>query len=331
MNSDPSWKDSVERLSSAWIDGDDGGAHSSDPSATPAADEHGAQRYLADLLLMDALLANLSGGAADAREDRIRRVMRALDQSRAAPRPRTRLLRWSPVVAVAASVVIVIVGSWVQLARKSLANDVLVAVNEVSAEAVDRVYAIERVRAESGLRGVPQGRLYLRGRSGFVIACDQAILGRSADEFWVVVPPRQVFVAGDFRWIDARATQDELGLRFMQEVSLESRHIPLVQLASVAELMQHDYSVTLSRSQLGDRPVDILTGRRRSDRDELPTTIRLWSDIDSRIIERAEISWEPDNALILELLPAEPVPRDWYGYEAHCQGEPSVRRIPDRR
>jgi hypothetical protein len=163
-----------------------------------------------------------------------------------------------------------------------------------------------------------------------VITCGQVVLGRNASQFWLVDSHQHVTLSDDFQWIDARTTQDELGLRFLQELSLESRHIPLMQLSSVAELMRHDYDVTLSQSQHNQRDVDLLVGNRRSSRSELPAAIRLWADSDTRIIRRAELRWEHDNAVILDLLPAEPVSREWYSYQAHCQENPSVRHLPPK-
>jgi len=324
MTDDPVWKERVVRLSSAWLDGTDG--RPSEAADGPAQLPDDAAHYLADLLWVDALMSTLSPGAAGAREARIKRVMQALDEPAHAPPRRARLVRWSSVAAAAAVLLFALTASWVQLGRKSLADDVLLAVNEVSSEETDRVYAIERVLT-AGTDNGRRGKLYLRGRRGFVIAIDQATLGRDSDQFWVVAPPRQVFLSTDFQWIDARTTQDQVGLRFMQQLSLESRHIPLMQLASVAELMRFDYDVTLSSGQLADHTMDLLVGKRRSDRPDLPAVIRLWSDVESRIVQRAELSWEPENALLLELLPAETVPDGWYGYQAHCQGEPVIRRI----
>ncbi len=331
MTPDPSWKEDVLRLAGAWIDGHDDGVPEAGAASPPPEHEEVTQRYLADLLLVDALLSNMSHDAARVREQRIRRVMQALDEPAAAVPARARMLRWAPLLTAAAVLLVVVLGSWIQFARQSLADDLLTAVNEVSAEAIDRVYSFQRVRAAGEPGGEPAGRLYLRGRAGFVIVCDQAVLGRNADQFWVVVPPQNVFLSHDFQWIDARATQDEVGLRFVQQLSLESRHIPLMQLASVAELMQHDYDVTVSRVQFGPRVADLLQGQRRSARTDLPAVIRLWSDHASRIIQRAELSWAPDNTLALELLPAEPVADQWYDYPAHCQGVPAVQHVPQGR
>jgi hypothetical protein len=321
------WKENADRLSSAWLDGRDGGSVAGDGADELPEDDAAAQGYLADLLLVDALLANMSESAEAALEARIRRVMEGIDPPARTGRPRVRLLRWSSVAAVAACLLIAVTLMWMQLARNSLANEVLAAVNEASAEATDRIYAIRRVLPSTVERQRPQGRLYLRGRSGFVMTCDRVVLGRDADQFWLVGPNQQVTLSDDFHWIDARATHDTLGLRFLQELSLESRHIPLMQLASVAELMRHDYDVTLSRELLGTRSVDLLIGHRRSARSELPATIQLWADSDSRIIQRAELAWGQDNAIILDLLPDEPVPERWYHYEAHCRGEPKIRRV----
>ncbi len=150
MSSHPCWKDEVHQLSSAWIDGDGDDPASTSAPSTPAMQDPAAEQYLADMLLMDSLLANMSGGAAEMQEARIGRVIHALDDSEAAPRSRTRFLRWSPLLAVAATILIVVAGSWVQLTRESLANDVLLAINEVSSESIDRVYTFEASAAVTG-------------------------------------------------------------------------------------------------------------------------------------------------------------------------------------
>lgn len=328
MTNEPVWKEDADRLSSDWIDGPDADAAPADTSSPHLPENDAAQHYVADMLLVDAMLADMADGAFGEQEGRIRKVMDAIHDPAPTARLRKRFVRWSSLAAVAACLVIAVTLFWIQLSQKSLANEVLLAVNQVSAAATDRVYRIRRVLATTNDDNLPQGRLYLRGRSGFVITCGAVVLGRNGDQFWLVAPGQQVTLSEDFRWIDARSTDDELGLRIMQELSIESRHVPLMQLASVAELMQHDYGVTLSRSRFEGRSVDLLVGQRQSARTELPTTIRLWADVDSRIIQRADLSWGEDNAIILELAQAESIPEDWYRYEAHCEGEPTVRRIP---
>ena len=333
MTPDPSWKSKIDQLSSVWIDGRDDEDRPVDASEPPCLQETTAQHYLADLLLVDALLSRMADGADKQQERWIRRVMNAIersgiDPSVPVPRLRAPLLRRSVIAASAACVLLAFTLFSLQFARDSLADDVLLAVNQVTARETDRVYAIRQTRGTSGEVVASQAKLYLRGRSGFVIQCAQGVLGRHGDRFWLVDSQRQVTVSDDFRSIDARLNQDELGLRFLQELSLESRHIPLMQLASVAQLMQHDYVVTLSRSQQGQHDADLLIGHRRHARSGLPATIHLWADIDTRIIQRAELRWEQGYVLILDLLPDESVPRDWYGYQTHCHPDSAVHRIP---
>lgn len=326
----PSWKVSIDRLSSDWIDGGEGDGQRIAGAEAPAPAEEAEQHYLADLLLVDALLTNMADRAEEDRERRVRRVMAVVDGIVPASRPRLRFLPRSAMAAAAAVALVVLTVFWRQFTQNSLAGDVLLAVNEVCAMATDRVYTIERARGTTGGAGVYRAKLYLRGRSGFVISCGDVVLGRDADLFWLVDARERVTLSDDFHWIDARATQDELGLRFLQELSLQSRHLPLMQLAAVAELMRHDYDVTLSRGRHDRRGVDLLTGSRRSAKPELPATIQLWADVDTRIIHRAELRWEPDNAVILELLPDELVPDSWYSYPSHCREDFTVRRLPTK-
>jgi len=336
MTRDCSWKSEIDLLSSAWIDDGDGEDPSFDASELPCLQETTVQHYLADLLLVDALLSRMAQGADEQRERRIRRVMNAIERSGIdspvpVPRSRAPLLRRSLIAASAACVLLAFTLFSLQFARDSLADDVLLAVDQATARETDRVYAICQTRGTSGEVVASQAKLYLRGRSGFVIKCGQGLLGRHGDRFWLVDSQQQVTVSDDFRRIDARLNQDELGLRFLQELSLESRHIPLMQLASVAQLMQQDYVVTLSRSQQGQDDADLLIGHRRHAGSGLPATIHLWADIETRIIQRAELRWEQDYVVILDLLPDESVPQDWYWFEAHCHPDSAIRRIPPER
>lgn len=324
----PSWKNHADRRSSDWLDGHAPGNDVGPDSDASSSIGPKADSYMADLLLVDALLAHMSDNTGDHQEKRIRAVMDAIHNTPARPRTPSRLARWASFGAAAACVLVIVTVLWIQFEKRSLANEVLLAVCEVSSKTTDRVYSITRVLPGHGDCQLPQGKLYLRGREGFVITWEKVVLGRCGDQFWLVGPDQQVTVADSFQWINSHSTGDEFGLRIMQELSLESRHVPLMQLASVAELMQHDYEVELNRGQGANRAIDLLVGRRRNDESDLPETIRLWSDRDSRIIQRAELRWRPDNAIIMELVPSEPLPTTWYEYQTHCDGAPAVRRIP---
>lgn len=327
--SQPSWKDEADRRSSDWLDAHEAGDSTVGQSGAQPPNGDEAESYFADLLLVDALLTNMSEDRVERKEQRVRRVMDAINSTPPAPSARVRLWRWSSYIAAAACVLLVVTLVWLQFEKHSLANEVLLAVREVSSKTTDRVYSITRVLPNRDDHPLPHGKLYLRGREGFVITWGKLALGRRGDQFWLVGrDQQQVTVSDSFAWIDSGSTGDEFGLRIMQELSLESRHVPLMQLASVAELMQHDYEVKLSRGQLAGREVDLLVGRRRREESDLPVTIRLWSDRYSRIIHKAELRWGGSNAIIMELMRSEPVAADWYEYQTHCDGAPAVRRIP---
>ena len=167
-----------------------------------------------------------------------------------------------------------------------------------------------------------------------VVVCGDVVLGRNLDEFWLVSAHGNVVVSEDFSWLVAGSAKEELELELLKDLSIESRHVPLMQLSSVVDLMRHDYDVTLrSGVQHGQQRVDELVGKRRRDTSDLPNTIRLWSGTNSRIIHRAELSWEKgeeesqENTLVLELAAAEHVPADWYRHEAHHPNDAPRRRI----
>lgn len=80
MMPNPSWKANIDQLSSDWIDGRDGEVQPVDASRLPSSEETTGQHYLADLLLVDALLTNMADGAGSEQQKRIRRVMDAIDR-----------------------------------------------------------------------------------------------------------------------------------------------------------------------------------------------------------------------------------------------------------
>lgn len=287
----------------------------------------------AELHLIDALLSSMSERAVDEREARIRRVMGAIDDGPAAPGRPTRSRRWQPLVAVAACLMVACLLSWLQLSRESRASEVLLEIGRVSLEKIDRAYRFRRVVSASGKPDQREGRLYLRGCEGFVIVCGDVVLGRNTDEFWFVAPDGPVVVADDFEWLVGHSERERLELELLNVLSIDSRSLPLVQLSSAVELMQHDYEVVLEEDTRHGRRADVLVGELRDKGADLPSTIRLWADKDSRIIERAELHWgrQPDrsqaNVIVLELMAAERVPADWYEHRAHHSSDRSLRRI----
>ena len=287
----------------------------------------------AELRLIDALLSSMSDRAARDRNARIRRVMDAIEDRPTATGVRVRQRGWQSLAAVAACLTVACTLFWFQSSRESRASDVLQEIGRVSLERIDRVYDFRRVLSTSGKSDQHQGRLYLRGCDGFVVVCDGVVLGRNTDEFWFVPPNGPVIVAEDFEWLVGQSEHEKLEIELLNALAIDSRSLPLVQLSSAVELMQHDYEVTLDVDKLHGGHVDVLVGRLRDEIKGLPDTIRLWSDRDSRIIQRAELEWKrgeersPANMVVLELLATEGVEADWYDHQAHHPPDRPLHRI----
>jgi hypothetical protein len=329
---DPARRDKVDQSSSEWIDVD---PQYLDPDSQEIPINYQDVARVADLQLVDAMLAGLSDRTRDEQSERIRRVMSAItgesgpaeaqeSESTATVR-REKFLPWSTLLALAACLLVISGISSALLMRESRAATLLPQINEVATQNIDRVYDIHRVLPSAdGTREELRGRLYLRGIEGFVVTSGGAVFGRSSNEFWFVSPAGKVIIADDFSWIIDESEQERQELGLLKELSVESSRIPLMQLSSVAELMQHDYEVTVqSGMQHGQQAVDELVGKQKSGNRELPDTIRLWSGAESRIIHGAQFVWENDketsqpSTLVFELVDAEVVPENWYNLEAH--------------
>lgn len=328
--SESSWKEEAVRQSSQWLD-TDGDAPIPDQESSA---DHSLLVHMADLQLIDALLTNMSEPAGVQNEQRIRAAMDAIDQPTPTRATRGRFRRWYPLAAIAAGLLITCVAFWLQFSHESLAEELLHKISEVSLENTDRVYNLKRITSTSSSQRERDGKLYLRGVDGFVVESGKVVFGRHDNEFWFVAVDGSAVVAEDFEWLVAHPDKHGHEIALLKELSIESRHVPLMELSSVVTLMQQDYDVELrSETRFGQRRVDELVGQRRSATSELPNTIRLWSGKDSQVIYRAEFSWEQGeeeaqkNRLVLELRSPEVVPDNWYRHDAHRTGDQPVRRI----
>jgi len=289
--------------------------------------------HAAELRLIDGLLWSISDEAARDREGRIRRVMDAIDDRPDVSGRRARPRGWRSLVAVAACLTAACALFWIQFSQESRADDVLLEIGRVSSERIDRVYSFRRVLPTSGGADRHEGRLYLRGCDGFVITCGDVALGRNGDELWFVPRDGPVVVAEDFQWLVGESEHEQLEIELLNVLAIDSRILPLVQLSSAVELMRHDYDVALDADVLEGGRVDVLVGTLRDETKDLPDTIRLWSDRDSRIIRRAELQWRrpqeqsPANSVVLELTSAKGVGADWYNHEAHHLPGRQLHRI----
>ncbi len=303
------------------------------PDGTEVPLEEQPSAEAAELRLIDALLWSMSDQAALDRSTRIRRVMEAIEDRPDVPDARTRPRGWQSAVAVAACLMVACTLLWLQFSRESRAADVLLEVGRVSSEKVDRVYSFRRVVSTSDEANQHQGRLYLRGCDGFVITCDDVVLGCNTDQFWFVPPAGPVILAEDFAWMVGRSEHEQLEIELLNVLAIDSRGLPMVQLSSAVELMRHDYDVVLDVDVLHGERVDVLVGNLRGEIRGLPDTIRLWSGRDSWIIQRAELEWKRPhekssaNVVILELTAEGGVGADWYDHEAHHPPDRPLHRI----
>ena len=320
--SEASTNDESGRQCSLWLDVDDHQQATVDWEIP--AEQH---IRVADLQLVDALLSQLSPNARQERSVRIRRVMASIDTNEPSRQTDARYSHWKSTVAIAASLLIAVSIFWVEFVAESRADVILRKVGEVTLEKTDRVYHVRRKTSNLEAPQEIEGKLYLRGRDGFALGCGDVILGRYGDEYWFVPKRGEVVLAENFEWIVADSEQRANELELLKHLSVDSRHVSIMQLSTVVELMRDDYDVTLGSQGRHDQSVDAIVGTLRDGASTLPDTIRLWADVTSRVIHRAEFSWRSDETLILELAPMERVPANWYEHETHHDVQRVVRRI----
>jgi len=331
------WKDELERFSGEWLDADD------DTMCTHAErlaklDER-SRSHIADLHLIDALLANMAPCLDGEHENRIRRVMDVISYDGPVSRARVHDNRLMSLIPVALCLMVACSLFWFQLSRDSRANDLLWQLGQVSLDKSDRVYNLHRFAIGSDVGQKNIAKLYLRGVEGFVVECGDVVLGRNDHEFWGVAAYHPVVIAESFEWVTEVLSHDERELSLLKELSIESRQLPLMQLSSLIELLRYDYDVTFRRgSSLSQLGLDELVGTRQVAILDGPTAIHLWFDRNSKMIHRVELDWEyrqdnlPAHRLVFELAPEQIVAVDWYRHDAHHEGGRPIRRIgPDHR
>jgi hypothetical protein len=325
---EPEWSEEADRRTSQWLDTDAAGGQPFSESPLPVDQQD--QVRVADLRLVDALLVYLSGHAPEQQEERIRRVMQAINDLPPSIPSKRQLRRWPSAVAIAATLMVAVGLVWSQFVQHTRATEVLREIGQSAMERIDRKYDLRRDVPRDGATQQLDGELYLRGRDGFVLLCGTVVLGRSGDEYWLVDKSGDVVVAESFEWMVAKSERGRRELELLKALSVDSRQVPLMQLSSVVELMQHDYEVALrSDGNHRGQPVDEIVGTLRNAASELPDRICIWSDKDSRIIRRAELSWGLANTLVFELAPATDIPANWYQHQAHHAGQRPVRRVTD--
>ena len=266
--------------------------------------------------------------------DRIDRIMQAIPDdtqiaNRVGPRRRN-MVSW---LAFATCLMITCPFVWIKNAQITRAQDLLREIRVASQTAIDIVYQVTREEPNNN-RHKTLGKLYLRGTTGFVYICEQATLGRHADEDWAVAATGPVLIAKSFDWIAADSHSDIRELDLFKGVSTASSEFRLMEPASLVKLLEQDYSVTIERStKLPSGAVKRLVGRRRAADNTLPETILLTFHSQSKLVTRVDLEWEQTNdqreplRIVFEQVSDEPVTDDWYHHDAHHSDEREVLQI----
>ena len=306
--------------SSLWLDGDHIAA---DVEGHLSQDE---QSQIADLQLVHALLATLPTQVVSEKERRVRRVMTAINSppQKSWPQLDDRL---RSALAVAAVLLLGLSLVWTQFNRESHAGLILRQIAAATIQNVDRVYHLQRTNTGTTPEPAVEGKLYLRGREGFVLRCGEHVLGRHGDDYWIVPKQGHVLLADDFQWMVAESEPLAGEIELLKHLSEDSGRVPMMQLSAVVELMEHDYQVKLRHQDSDNSGEQTIEATRKDERGSLPQTITLTASAETKIIRRAEFSWGPRTELALELAPFEPVPIDWYTPEAHYDDDRQQRRV----
>jgi hypothetical protein len=333
MNGTP-WKNEADRIYGQWLDADE---------PPPDADfdhktlgEEQVRRHIADQQLVDALLQSLAETRHGNPSDRIRRLMDAIAAESPTPASANRTTGILSLIGVAACLMVASTLLLIKFSRESHANEVLTAIRQVSLADTDRIYQVFRTNSVHHHPSELLGKLYLRGTAGFVLQTGEVVCGRHENEYWMVPPEGPVVVASNFDWLDSESTTHALELELLKELSIASRRASLMQLSTIVELVQHDYDVVVRRGTHEDPlRLDELSATRRPADADLPASIRLWFDPDTKIVHSVELAGSvagresPRHGLRFVLAPAAPVADDWYRHATHHLGDRPVRRISE--
>lgn len=331
--SEAPWQREAEQLCEQWLDADSPPSDG-DPAPQFSADEQ-VRRHIADQQLVDALLQSLAERNPSDTSGRVRRVMDAIAADRPSPATSNhRTARIWSLVGLAACLLVACTVLVMKSANESRATEILAEIRQVSLADTDRIYHVFHSTSQHDAAFEFLGKLYLRGTTGFVVQVDKIAFGRYGDEYWVVPPEGPIFVANSFNWLNSPSTRDMLELDLLKDLSVKSHRAPLMQLSTTVESIEGDYDFAVHRgTYVGTRRLDELSAARREANEELPASIRLWFDAETKIIYTVELTWSVVDGKPLRhsvqfaLAPAENVAEDWYQHTAHHAADRPVRRV----
>lgn len=331
--SEPSWQHEAEKLCEQWLDVD--ASRPNRDVIAPTSSDENVRRHIADQQLVDALLQSLAHSDRNDTSDRVRRVMDAI--SAEAPSPATRPHRaariWS-IVSLAACLLIACTLLVMKSNNESRASEILAEIRQVSLADTDRIYQVSHSNSQQDAPFDYLGKLYLRGTTGFVVQVDDFAAGRYGDEYWVVPPAGDILVAKNLNWLNSPSARDMLELELLKDLSVTSHRAPLMQVSTIVELIEGDYTVVVHRgTKDGLRRLDELNATRHSADTELPPSIRLWFDAESKIVYTVELTWSSvegkplRHSVRFALAPTENVADVWYQHTAHHAADRPVRHV----
>ncbi len=331
--SETSWQREADRWCEHWLDADVSPSDSGIPPTTSADEE--VRRHIADQQLVDAILRSLANVDRDDTSNRVRRVMAAIvaeSPSPAAANHRTASM-WS-LVGLAACLLVACTLLVMKSANESRATEILAQIRQVSLADTDRIYHVFHSNSQHDAPFEFLGKLYLRGTTGFVVEVKNYAVGRNGDEYWVVPAKGPVILAHDFNWLNSPSARDMLELELLKDLSVTSHRAPLMQLSTIVEAIEGDYDFAVHRGAYdGARRLDELSASRRPANTELPTSIRLWFDAETKIVHTVELTWSVvedkplRHSVRFTLAPAENVADEWYQHAAHHAPDRPIRRV----
>lgn len=331
--SEASWQREGEQLCERWLDVD---ASPSNGGIVPtsSADEQ-VRRHIADQQLVDAILRSLGNVDRDDTSRRVRRVMAAIAADHPSPATsKHRVARMWSLVGLAACLLVACTLLVMKSANESRATEILAQIRQVSLADTDRSYYLFHSNSQHDAPFEFLGKLYLRGTTGFVVEVKNYAVGRNGDEYWVVPAKGPVILAHDFNWLNSPSARDMLELELLKDLSVTSHRAPLVQLSTIVESIAGVYDFGIHRGTYeGTHRLDELRAARRGLNAELPASIRLWFDSETKIIHTVELTWSVvegrplRHSVRLTLAPAENVADEWYQHAAHHAPDRPIRRV----
>ncbi|MGF1581533.1 MAG: hypothetical protein ACFCD0_19575 [Gemmataceae bacterium] len=293
----------------------------------------------ADIEMIDSLLRQTMRPDPQAREQRIDRVLTAIDAdanqsgklrsgTSAQPSPKTNWRRWS-ILTLAATLLLALGLWWLVFSPSQSAYAAVQRSLEQAKMTGARKYRLVAVgKTPVGGHLEREGDLYVDGSEKFAVRVSigprlgDLWIGGNADETWVV-PPRGPVLVGDKEAL-------RIWVARKKEVSTPYLHITtmLQRMASGYRLKRLPYE---SIKDLTGAREEILCTRIRgvlrfARKKFVPRKIDLWADRSSGIARRVVLDWEPSESQrgltrwTAELADKPELPPDWFSHTAHHQG-----------